>query len=80
MSDPANYRSKEEVNDYKDHHDPITCLEKIILSKKIASEDELKIIDKKVRAEVAAAVEYSENSPEPGVEELYTDVYNGGAR
>jgi len=80
MSDPANYRSKDEVNDYKDHHDPITSLEKILLTKKLASEEDLKAIDKKVRSVVAEAVEYAENSPEPSVDELYTDIYIGGGK
>lgn len=80
MSDPATYRSKDEVSDYKDHHDPITGLEKIIFTKKLATEEELKAIDKRVRAEVAAAVEYAENSAEPGADELYADVYYGGAK
>ena len=80
MSDPASYRSKEEVNDYKDHHDPITSLEKIMLAKKLVNEDDLKAIDKKVRLVVAEAVEYAENSPEPSADELYSDIYYGGGR
>jgi pyruvate dehydrogenase E1 component alpha subunit len=77
MSDPANYRSKDEVNDYKEHHDPIINLEKILFDRKIATETDLKNIDKKVRSQVTQALEYSENSPEPNAAELYKDVYYG---
>jgi pyruvate dehydrogenase E1 component alpha subunit len=78
MSDPANYRTKEEVNDYKDHHDPIQKLENVILSKKIATPEQLKDIDKKIREKVNEAVEFSKASSEPSEEELYTDVYFQG--
>jgi pyruvate dehydrogenase E1 component alpha subunit len=76
MSDPAKYRSKEEVAVFKDERDPIEQLKKTLLSKKIASEEELKNIEKRIKEIVAEAVEFSSNSPEPEISELYTDIYS----
>lgn len=75
MSDPGNYRSKEEVNKMRDNHDPIENLKEILIKKKFASEEDLKNIDKEIRAEVEEAVEFSKNSSEPDPKELYTDIY-----
>ncbi|MCR9213612.1 MAG: pyruvate dehydrogenase (acetyl-transferring) E1 component subunit alpha [Proteobacteria bacterium] len=74
MSDPAKYRSKEEVNKKRAEHDPIELCRQRLLKDKIYSEDELKEIDREVKAIVADAVEFAQNSPEPAPEELYTDV------
>jgi pyruvate dehydrogenase E1 component subunit alpha len=74
MSDPAKYRSKEEVNKKRAEHDPIEQIRKKIIDDKINTEDELKEIDREVKAIVASAVEFAQNSPEPQPEELYTDV------
>ncbi|USG59586.1 pyruvate dehydrogenase (acetyl-transferring) E1 component subunit alpha [Sneathiella marina] len=74
MSDPAKYRSKEEVNKKRAEHDPIEQIRQKIISDKINTEDELKEIDREVKAIVASAVEFAQNSPEPQPEELYTDV------
>ncbi|MDF2965491.1 MAG: pdhA [Rickettsiaceae bacterium] len=76
MSDPAKYRTKEEVACYKDEKDPIEQLKKAILSRKFATEEDIKNIEKKVKDIVAEAVEFSNNSPEPEISELYTDVYS----
>ena len=73
MSDPAKYRTREEVQDQKDHHDPIERLKKE-LGEKGKSEDELKEIDKAIRKRVSEAADFAENSPEPDASELYTDV------
>ena len=75
MSDPATYRSKEEVNCKKENEDPIDNLRKFILDGKIASEEEITNIDKKVKEEVNEIVEFAKNSPEPDESELMTDVY-----
>ncbi len=75
MSDPAKYRSKEEVKKMRDEQDPITQLKDIILKLKAAGEDDLKALDKDIKAEIAAAAEFAQNSPEPGADELYTDIY-----
>ena len=79
MSDPANYRSKEEVNEYKEYHDPIQRLEVLLLAKKLVTEDSLKSIDKEVRNIVNESVEFSKDSAEPGEHELYTDIYYEGS-
>ena len=73
MSDPAKYRTREEVQDQKDHHDPIERIKKALIEKG-KSEDELKDIDKGIRSQVAEAADFAENSPEPEASELYTDV------
>ncbi len=74
MSDPAKYRTREEVPDAREHHDPIEHVKKMLLDAKFANEDELKAIDKEIRAEVTEAAEFAQSSPEPAPEELYTDV------
>ncbi|NKB21938.1 MAG: pyruvate dehydrogenase (acetyl-transferring) E1 component subunit alpha [Alphaproteobacteria bacterium] len=74
MSDPANYRSKEEVAKVRDEQDPITNLQSRLLKQKVLSEDEFKKIDKDIRDVVAEAAEFAQNSPEPDPSELYTDV------
>ena len=73
MSDPAKYRSREEVQDMKDHKDPIDGLKKILIDQG-SSEDDLKAIDKDIRKLVSEAADFAENSPEPDPSELYTDV------
>ncbi len=75
MSDPATYRSKEEVNCKKENEDPIDNLRKFILEGAIASEAEITTIDKKVKAEVNEIAEFAKNSPEPDESELMTDIY-----
>ena len=73
MSDPAKYRTREEVQDMKDHKDPIEGLKKILIDQG-KSEDDLKAIDKDIRKIVSEAADFAENSPEPEASELYTDV------
>lgn len=75
MSDPGNYRTKEEVASVKDNSDPIENLKTIILKKKFSTEEELKAIDKEIRAEVNQAAEFAQNSSEPEPSELMTDIY-----
>ena len=75
MSDPAKYRSKEEVQKMRDEHDPIEQVRKRLLENKWAEEDDLNKIDKDVRAVVNAAAEFATNDPEPDPSELWTDVY-----
>jgi pyruvate dehydrogenase E1 component alpha subunit len=75
MSDPAKYRTKEEVEDYK-AKDPIVVTRATILKKKYATEAELEAIDEKIEERVKASVEFAENSPWPDESELYTDVYD----
>ncbi len=73
MSDPAKYRSREEVQEMRDKHDPIDHARDELM-KRGMSEDALKDIDKRIRATVSAAADFAENSPEPAPPELYTDV------
>ncbi|WP_373085583.1 pyruvate dehydrogenase (acetyl-transferring) E1 component subunit alpha [Sneathiella sp.] len=74
MSDPAKYRSKEEVNKKRADSDPIEHVREKLLNDKTYTEEELKEIDREVKAIVADAVEFAQNSPEPQPEELYTDI------
>lgn len=74
MSDPAKYRSKDEVQKMRNEHDPIEQVKARILENKWATEDELKAIDKDVRAICAEAAEFAQNDPEPDASELYTDI------
>ncbi len=74
MSDPAKYRTKEELEDYK-NRDTIEMVAAKILENKWATEEELDQIDEKVKQQVAEAVDFAENSPYPDPSELYTDVY-----
>jgi len=73
MSDPAKYRSREEVQEMRDKHDPIEGARNELLKLGVA-EDALKDIDKRIRAAVNEAADFAENSPEPELAELYTDV------
>ncbi|MCT8991741.1 pyruvate dehydrogenase (acetyl-transferring) E1 component subunit alpha [Chelativorans sp. SCAU2101] len=74
MSDPAKYRTKDEVQKMRAERDPIEQVRQRLLQKKWASEEELKAIDKEVRDIVADAADFAQNDPEPDVSELYTDV------
>ena len=73
MSDPAKYRTREEVQDMREHRDPIEGLKKALMEAGVA-EDDLKAIDKDIRKIVSEAADFAENSPEPEPSELYTDV------
>ena len=74
MSDPAKYRTREEVQTVREKRDPIEQLAAKMTASGIATEDELKEIDKKIRAVVNEAAEFATESPEPDPAELYTDV------
>lgn len=74
MSDPAKYRSKEEVDEYKDR-DPIQVVKNIILGKGFATEDQIKKIDKKIKAIITEVSEHATNDTLPSEDELYTDIY-----
>jgi pyruvate dehydrogenase E1 component alpha subunit len=74
MSDPAKYRSKEEVDDVRKNRDPIDHLKQKLEGAGV-SEDKLKEIDAEVRQIVLDAAEFARTSPEPDPSELYTDVY-----
>ncbi|TIX60119.1 MAG: pyruvate dehydrogenase (acetyl-transferring) E1 component subunit alpha [Mesorhizobium sp.] len=74
MSDPAKYRSKEEVQKMRSERDPIEQVKARLLDKKWADEDELKAVDKEVRDIVADAAEFAQNDAEPDPSELWTDI------
>ena len=74
MSDPAKYRTKEEVQQMRQQNDAIENVRKQLLKAAIADEAELKKIDKETKAIVAKAAEFASQSPEPDPAELYTDV------
>ena len=74
MSDPAKYRSKEEVEEWRAQHDPIDALRAMMLKEGVATEDALKIIEREVKAIVNEAAEFAQSSPEPEASELWTDV------
>jgi pyruvate dehydrogenase E1 component alpha subunit len=74
MSDPAKYRTREEVQGVREQRDPIDLLRKRIVEGGRASEDQLKEIDREVRAVIAEAAEFAQQDPEPEPSELYTDV------
>ncbi|WP_254049785.1 pyruvate dehydrogenase (acetyl-transferring) E1 component subunit alpha [Novosphingobium sp. TH158] len=73
MSDPAKYRTREEVQEMREKNDPIERAKAELLAAGMA-EDKLKEIDKAIRAQVSEAADFAENSPEPELAELYTDV------
>jgi len=74
MSDPAKYRSKDEVQKMRAENDPIERVKQRLMEKHKASEDDLKAIDKEVRAIVAEAADFAQNDPEPDESELWTDI------
>ena len=74
MSDPAKYRSRDEVTKTRSESDPIDMVREILLSKKWADEADLKAIDKDIKAIVVDAAEFAQTSPEPDPSELWTDV------
>jgi len=76
MSDPAKYRTREEVQDVREHRDPIDHAAKE-LEKLGVKEDELKAIDKEIKDVVVNAAKFAEDAPEPEPAELYTDVLVG---
>lgn len=74
MSDPAKYRTKEEVEDYK-NQDPIEKVKATILSNKWLSEKQLEELEEKIEKIVNDSVDFAENSPYPDASEIYSDVY-----
>ena len=74
MSDPAKYRTKEELEDYRGK-DPIEGVRQTILEQGFASEQDLEQIDEQIKAQVMESVEFAETSPYPEADELYKDVY-----
>ena len=76
MSDPAKYRTREEVQDMREHRDPIAHAERDLQAMGV-KEEELKAIDKEIKDIVVEAAKFAEDAPEPAPSELYTDVLVG---
>ena len=75
MSDPAKYRTREEVEKVKTEKDAIEHVRDLLLQGGHASDDDLKAIDKDIKAIVNESAEFAKNSPEPDLSELWTDIY-----
>ncbi|MBL8545175.1 MAG: pyruvate dehydrogenase (acetyl-transferring) E1 component subunit alpha [Hyphomonadaceae bacterium] len=75
MSDPAKYRTKEEVDEQKAKRDPIDHVKKLITDAGYATEDDLKATDREIRAIVSESATFAQESPEPDPSELMTDIY-----
>jgi pyruvate dehydrogenase E1 component alpha subunit len=75
MSDPAKYRSRDEVQKMRDERDPIENVRSMLLTGKHATEDDLKAIDTEIKVIVNASADFAKESPEPALEELWTDIY-----
>ncbi len=74
MSDPAKYRTKEEVSKVRKESDPIENLRQILLGYKMTNEEALKKIDSEIKAIITEAATYAQESPEPNTNELLTDI------
>ncbi|MGL5165310.1 MAG: pyruvate dehydrogenase (acetyl-transferring) E1 component subunit alpha [Afipia sp.] len=74
MSDPAKYRTREEVDKVRHDSDPIEQVRQRLLDLKV-SEQDLKAVDAEVREIVNAAADFAQHAPEPDASELYTDIY-----
>ena len=75
MSDPAKYRSRDEVSSMRAERDPIEQVKNRILERKLGTEEDLKAIETEIRARVTEAADFATNDPEPDPSELWTDVY-----
>lgn len=75
MSDPAKYRTREEVEKIKQEKDCIEHVRDLLTQGGLASEEELKAIDKEIKEIVNASAEFAKESPEPALSELWTDIY-----
>ncbi|MEI4195483.1 pyruvate dehydrogenase (acetyl-transferring) E1 component subunit alpha [Roseovarius sp. E0-M6] len=75
MSDPAKYRTREEVQKIREEKDCIEHVRDLLLQGKHASEDDLKAIDKEIKSVVNDSAEFAKESAEPDVAELWTDIY-----
>ena len=74
MSDPAKYRTREEVDQVRENRDPIEHFGKKLIQRGVVTENDLKMMDTEIKQTVIAAAEFATTSPEPGPDELYTDI------
>jgi pyruvate dehydrogenase E1 component alpha subunit len=75
MSDPAKYRTREEVQKVREEKDPIDHVRDLLLQGKHATEEDLKAIDKEIKSIVNESAKFAQESPEPDLSELWTDIY-----
>ena len=75
MSDPAKYRTREEVQKMRAQRDPIEAIRTLLVSEKHATDEEIKTIDKEIKEIINACAEYAKDSPEVSAQELWTDIY-----
>tara|TARA_B100001093_G_scaffold124743_1_gene117396 strand:+ start:374 stop:1369 length:996 start_codon:yes stop_codon:yes gene_type:complete len=75
MSDPAKYRTREEVQKMREERDPIEYARSLLLTGNHATEEDLKTIDKGIKKVVNASTDFAKESPEPDLSELWTDIY-----
>ena len=75
MSDPAKYRTREEVQKMRAQRDPIESIRSLLVSEKLSTDEEIKIIDKEIKEIVNSCAEYAKESPQVPAEELWTDIY-----
>jgi pyruvate dehydrogenase E1 component alpha subunit len=75
MSDPAKYRTREEVQKMRAQRDPIEAVRTLLVSQKYSTEEEIKIIDKEIKEIINECAEFAKESPEVSAEELWTDIY-----
>jgi pyruvate dehydrogenase E1 component alpha subunit len=74
MSDPAKYRSKDEVTTMRSEHDPIEQVKSRILERRYGTEESLKQVEAEVRALITEAADFATSDPEPAPSELWTDI------
>jgi len=74
MSDPAKYRSKEEVDSYKTGNDPLLNMQEALLKTKTCTQEDFDTIADTVKQSVKECAEFAQTSPEPEASELYTDI------
>jgi pyruvate dehydrogenase E1 component alpha subunit len=74
MSDPAKYRTKEEVEEWRGKHDPIDNLRALMLKENLVTENDLKTVERDIKEIVNASAEFAQSSPEPDPSELWTDI------
>jgi pyruvate dehydrogenase E1 component alpha subunit len=75
MSDPAKYRTREEVQKMRAQRDPIEAVRTLLVSQKYSTEEEIKILDKEIKEIINECAEFAKESPEVSAEELWTDIY-----
>lgn len=75
MSDPGKYRTKDEVQEVKEKHDPLDRIAKVMTDQKAADSAYFEALEENIAARVKASIDFAESSPEPSEDELYTDIY-----